>query len=223
MSAGVWRWVGTRTAPESSRAFGESFLTLAVGDLASLSLWGDTWSGACGDGHLKGLKARGCHSSGLVHLRSPALSSLEHRGSHGCAPSPARMLSAARGSSVLGEQGAQTCPAWSRGPAHTEKLSLASPLWLCSLFSRGYTCQGPSTMSPLAAGRKPAKSIQMTALELGKVGCAGEKDPLIKISKSESTVPRGPQIPESSVSCWLLSMFQNKSIGSLFNEEAFVT
>lgn len=176
MSVGAWRWVGTRTAPESPRALGESFLSFAVEDLASLSLLGDAWSGACGDWHLKGLKARGCHSSGLVCLQSPSLNCLEHRGSHSCAPPPARMLAAARESSVHGKHGPQTCPAWSRGPALPEELSLSSLLWLCSLLAGGtHTCQGTSTMGPLAACRKPARSIQMTALELwGGWLCWGE-------------------------------------------------
>lgn len=54
----------------------------------------------------------------------------------------------------------------------------------------------------------------------------GEKEPFIRISKSEPTVPTGPQILESSVPSWFLLMSfkifsQYKSTGSLSNGEAF--
>lgn len=55
----------SKTAPEGSRALGESFLSLAVGDLAVLSLLGDSCSGACDD-----CKGEAFERLEMVHLRS---------------------------------------------------------------------------------------------------------------------------------------------------------
>lgn len=64
---------GKRTASEGSRALGESFLSVAVGNFASLSLLGDSWSGACGDPKWEAferLESKRLPLPCLVHLRN---------------------------------------------------------------------------------------------------------------------------------------------------------
>lgn len=66
---------GKRTASEGSRALRESFLSLAVGNFASLSLLGDSWSGACGDRKWEAferLESKRLSLPYFVHLRNPS-------------------------------------------------------------------------------------------------------------------------------------------------------